>query len=232
VSTPAPKKRSAAEAWKALEDRWADDDEADRIAALSPEELEREMATLGVDVEAQREKGRAFAAEVKRAGLAKAADAAERSSDVPAPPGDAGSDGAAPAVPQTTHDAHAPDDKARAIRLRRFGPVWLLAAAIVLVSLGVAAIAGVFDQHEPEPGPRPDQPYEPPTAPPPPPESRAAAATRLVAEARGACAKKEWAVCSARLDEARERDPAVASDPEFAKLRAQLEAKSPGPDGG
>jgi hypothetical protein len=220
----APKKRSAAEAWKALEGRWADDDEVERIAALSPEELDREMATLGVDVEVQRVKAREFAAEVKRALEAKG----DAKSEAPA------SQRPAPAVPQSTDE---PREENRIIALRGWSPLWLVAAAaLVFLALGVAAIAGVFDPHEPDPRPRPDQPYEPPTAPAPPTESRAAAAVRLRNEAVAACAAKAWDVCIARIDAARERDPSLASDPELQQLHTkatdELERKTLPRDGG
>jgi hypothetical protein len=230
VTAPAPKKRSPAEAWKALEDRWADDEEAERIAALSPEQLDREMETLGVDVEAQRIKGRELAAEVKRAHEVKGAHEAKAHEGHEAKGG-----GSAKAVAQQERP---PRSERKAVPLRGFGPLLLLAAAFVMVCLGVAAIAGIFQAPEPDPEhrARPDQPYEPPTAPETPPESRAAAARRFRHEAEDACATRQWQTCIERLNAAEDRDPALVYDPDMWKLRAQanavLERKTPLSDGG
>lgn len=55
--------RSKAEAWEALE-RMAVREEAERIAALSDEELDAELAAHGIDPKAARARGAALAAEL------------------------------------------------------------------------------------------------------------------------------------------------------------------------
>ncbi len=54
-------KRSPAEVWALLE-KEAIQEEADRVAALSPEELDAELAAQGIDPKAARERGAALAA--------------------------------------------------------------------------------------------------------------------------------------------------------------------------
>lgn len=54
-------KRSPAEVWEALE-KEAIQEEADRVAALSAEELDAELAAQGIDPKAARERGAALAA--------------------------------------------------------------------------------------------------------------------------------------------------------------------------
>jgi hypothetical protein len=54
MTTP---KRTPEEAWQAIE-RWAMDDEAERILALTDEELDRELREAGFDPAEVRAKGR------------------------------------------------------------------------------------------------------------------------------------------------------------------------------
>jgi hypothetical protein len=60
-------------------------------------------------------------------------------------------------------------------------------------------------------------------APPPPHSARA-----LREEALEACDQARWDACKAKLDEARELDPAGEEDPRVQKARRAIEAAHPG----
>ena len=96
---------------------------------------------------------------------------------------------------------------ARGRRRRRVGgPLWLVAAAI-LVGAAATTVATIVMRDEPTPK-GPDVPREQPR--PEPTESQVAAA-KLRQDATDACGRGEWVVCVAKLDEAKRADPAGES---------------------
>jgi hypothetical protein len=222
-----PPKRSPAEVWQSLEARWANeggdsaanDDaedaaekakleaEARRVAALSDEEVDRELQKRGFDPEAVKAKGRA---------LAEARDEEPARKDAKH---------VAVAVPQ----AEAHEEPPRSVPIRRVVPIWLIAAAFVGLCIGAMALLGVFDAPKPEPHPSPGPPPLPTSTPEVPEESRAALAMRLRDEAKTACESKDWTTCQAKLTTAVQADPALLDDPVVKKLQEQLDRKTPPP---
>jgi hypothetical protein len=225
-----PPKRSPAEVWRTLEARWANeggesaanedaedaaekarlDADARRVAALSDDEVDKELQKRGFDPEAVKAKGRA---------LAKAPD------DDPAR-----ADGKHVAVAVPQFEAH--EDPPRSVPIRRVVPIWLIAAAFVALCIGAMALLGVFDGPKPEPHPSPGPPPLPtfPTSTPEvPEESRAALAVRLRDEAKAACDAKDWTTCRAKLTAAVQADPALLDDPVVQRLERELERKTAPP---
>lgn len=99
-------------------------------------------------------------------------------------------------------------------RRLRAGPI---AAGVALAAIGIAALMSrhaieAYLRGEPI---RPDQPWAPPVVP-STPEQRAAS---IRGEAFAACDARQWAECTAKLDEAAMLDPAGESDPRVATAR-------------
>ena len=72
------KKRTPAEAWDALKnmaDEIADDEEIERVLALSDEDLDKELADAGLDPEKVRARGQALGEQLARAGASAPAPA-------------------------------------------------------------------------------------------------------------------------------------------------------------
>jgi hypothetical protein len=194
-----PQKRTAAETWKALEALGEDEAaerEMDRVLALPAQEIDRELAQLGIDPAASRARGDQVARHVAREFAQPGIDpAASRARGDPAPFGVRG-----PASLRAR-----PERRSRAA-------IALVAAA--LAAMVVATWGGVGEKiarwlHPPAPVLLPHAPS---------PEWLASERDRVHArDLRGAahvdCASSRWLSCLHGLDEARALDPAGDEEP-------------------
>ncbi len=204
------KQRTPDEIWSALEKEALEGDDAERAASRSIEDVVKELAAAGVDVERERAEARAIRAELER--------------NV--------------AVRQKAKEAAALA-RVRSLRpkRRRTAIVWLAAAAALVVCATVA-YAGWRHWHAPPPMPAPPAPPvrpAPTTAPSAPPSSELIAAD-FRRRAFDACDAKRWSDCLSLFDRAREVDAAGDADRQVQAARqtaaAHLEGTAPGnPDG-
>jgi hypothetical protein len=204
----------------AAEDARAQADELDKIDSMNDGELERYLVAQGVDVakvdaHARAVQEQAVAAIHALAGAREAmgplvASAADQADD----------DGTfAARARRGQHPA-----RGRVIPLRRPYALWLVAAAAAAVMLGGGAVVTRLWGTPPPVHTTPDQPYTPPPVPESPaPDARAAAAA-LRAQAKEACAAKQWTACLGKLDEARAKDLDGNGAADVVALRAQAEA--------
>ncbi len=199
-----PNKRTTAEVWRALEkiaDEVASGEKADAIALEKVAALDDEALDRAL-----REAGidPAAAANVGLEALRTAP-----AGDVTEPPSPVGAK-----EPPSPADAKEPPARAGAKRARSARPLLWLAAAALFSLL----VVFVWVQGQPEHVSRP------------PPPSREEAAD-LRDEAFGLCAQGRWAECEARLDDARDLDPAGEADPRVRAARQSVGPPSP-VDGG
>lgn len=182
-----PKRR----AWDLVEDAMVDD-ELERLANLTPEQLEEELKNEGIDP--------AETLEIVERAIAEA-DRLEREKKK-APP-------VTPAPPAKVVRL----DEARATRrpIWRRTP-WLMAAAMLALTIGVLASqsATIVAYFNPQPSETPHQPTP----------HELMAATREKAFA--ACAQKDFGACEAGLDEAKKTDPTGETDPRVLRARAVI----------
>jgi hypothetical protein len=204
------------EKWAAIAHLADDDDDEEE----SEEELDAALRAHGYDVEKIDERAATFAEKVK-AELdeleARAAKVPAASASGPSLAGGADDSVQGPAAVPTMNVV-----PFETRRRTRWTVVLLGAAIAAMLAIGTALMVATRDQpwlkpmgpETPLPRP-PEQPHEPT------PQEMAANARR---DARAACAKKEWNVCSAKLDDAARLDP----DGELAKdvqtLRAAVNA--------
>jgi hypothetical protein len=189
-------------ALEAIEDEAAAEREMDRILALSPHELERELEDLGIDPAAARAQGDAIAQRIGRA-----AEPETTSAD----PGRSGLTKGTPAPRR---------QKGRAVLL-------LLAAAFAAILAATQSSVGTSIArwwHPVAPDIRPDTPS--------PQEVALARAHRLRAAAHQDCSRSQWASCLQGLDEAHALDPAGDAEPAVqADRRAAVTALTGPPRG-
>lgn len=231
-----PHKRSAAEAWEALramadedDERWDDEAaerEAERILALSPEEVRRELIEAGLDPDEVRARGQQLMEQVLREMAAE-----------PTPPETAAAPATSPTVPTPAPAAPARPKPAPAHAPRRAPlALWLLAAAFAAVLLSSWRFAGEtiarwIHPAPPEPSILPDMPSPSLVA-----EARAKKHARDLREsAHAKCAIADWDACMLDLDEAAKLDPAgdtdgtVQADRAAAKAAHENESRPIGP---
>jgi hypothetical protein len=187
--------RASGDALDFVDDLLAEE-EQERIAKLSPEELRAELARRGVDP--------------KRVN-----DLVERVLAVA--PGGGGVTSQAP-------DAAAKVVSMDRARARRAAPVvWVAVAAAAAVAIGVGtyerqAIEAWFAPPR-TPEPVPEAPWRRPV---PQPTPEQVAATTLRQEAFTDCAKGYWGLCERKLNEAGRLDPDGESDARVQAARAEI----------
>jgi hypothetical protein len=187
-----PRPRTASEVWQMLVDE-AGEDEVERAANMSVEDVERELAAMGFDVAAERAKAEDFL------------EALERGEDVGALEGD--DEG------KRSHVRAKPGGGASAGKRKGLGGRAVLLAAAATVAVGGAAYAALH-KHAPAP---------PSPAPSPTPSPDMVAAAELRKKASDALEQKNWLDCLTLLDDARAKDPAGDAQPEVVRTRRQAE---------
>jgi hypothetical protein len=187
-------KRSPSETLRAIEES-AYADEAERILALSDEDLDRELADEGFDPKAVRARGAELAAKLGIA-VPDAARAVEPAS--------------APVAPVALAP---PVDIARARRLRR--GIWLAAAAMAAVAV-LVAIPAVVTMIAKGGEIRPDR-WEASA------ETNEMRAAVLRRDAVRACEEQRWVRCARELDEAKALDPAGEESADVKKARRAIQ---------
>jgi hypothetical protein len=202
-----PQKRTTAQTWEALRAMAADDDahrdhddaadpEADRILALRPDEVRRELAEAGIDPNETQARADRLSAEIAR---------------ITAP------------RPIPLHPGEKPTP-ARASR-QAPPALWLLAAAFAAVLLSSWRFAGESIarwMHPPRPAPTilPDTPSPSMVA-----EGYARKRARdLRAEAHTECTRADWEACTRDLDVAAALDPAGDAESAVQSDRAAARA--------
>jgi len=204
-----PSKPTPGEVWKQIVRDARDDEEIEKLAAMTGPELDEELADAGFDVDEVRADANALREKLERSvAERKAKEAAAR---VP--------------VRSTRPQAVRPPP-------RRMPPmVWFVAATV-----GAAAAGGlVYALTHPGGTPVPAPPAPPSSVPAhePAPEDLIAASD-LRRRAFGDCASRRWAECLAGLDDARKLDPAGERSPAVQMTRQQAEhqlAVDAGPEG-
>jgi hypothetical protein len=171
--------RKHADLWRELVDE-AGEDEIERAASMSREQVEAELKAAGVDVEAERAEANAFLDDLARGKIELGASASDKHQSAPA----------AVSPKAVARKAAAPKGvEPKAPRpARRPAFAWLAAAA----SIGAIVGGGLVP---------PIEQALVTTFPPDP------AAAELRRQATAACDAKQWAVCLADLDKARALDP-------------------------
>jgi hypothetical protein len=195
-----PGKPDPVRTWRAVE-KMIEEDEIERIAAMSPDEVERELKAIGYDP--------ARAPSVEELLARATRTASERQA-------------AAAAVPQK-----APTSIIRMKTRARHGrPVWLFAAAVAcLVAFGIVAAERQQVVAWLRPPPAPIAPDD--TRPPPVPPAEQAA--KLRDEALIDFIVGQHADSEQKLDRARALDPAGESEPRVQQLRNDLAHGPPPP---
>jgi hypothetical protein len=174
------------------------EEEAERIAALSPESLHAEMAKSGLDP--------------ARAGLLVERVLAHEPSVVVAEPREKSS------PPGSVRTTPSMASIARRRNTRRASMVWVGVAAVMATAAIAAARPAILAWLAPAPVPSSPSP---PSA--PAPEERAAA---LREEALTACAKGYLRKCEQGLDEAKKLDPSGENDVRVQKARGSIREQS------
>jgi hypothetical protein len=195
-----PRKLPPDEAWDAVT-RMAMRDEAERVEALSPEELAREVAATGRDPEVERAKALALVARIK--GEASAPANAAAGAGAARAPGSTDAGGVSRAAPR-------PGSRTL---------VWALAAV-----LGGGAVVLFFERQEIIAlfHPEKRQPIEIR----PDPDARPSVAAALRDEASKECDAEKWGLCATELDDARAIDPAGESSAVVKAMRKAIESHS------
>jgi hypothetical protein len=178
-------KRSATDLWDALNDATVDA-ELERVLAMTPEERRRELVATGVDLDQVRARADAVVA------------------SIPGVPADASSPAVAHPPPVTLAPHRA--SRATGVPLKRLRPT-------IVVSLGLAAAAGLALVIATASMPAPVVGPQPPT------HTPASRAESLRRDAREACGKRTWQTCLDKLDQARTIDPAGDEAPAVQALR-------------
>jgi hypothetical protein len=204
-----PSKPNPGEIWKQIVKDARDDEEIEKLAAMTGPELDEELADAGFDVEEVRADANALREKLERSvAERKAKEAAAR---VP--------------VRSTRPQPVRPASR------RVPGVVWFVAATV-----GAAAAGGlVYALAHPGGSQVPAPPAPPSSAPAhePAPEDLVAA-SGLRRRAFADCASQRWTECLAGLDGARKLDPAGDRGPEVQMTRQQAEhqlAVDSGPEG-
>ncbi len=194
-----PQKGDPARGWLSVE-KLLVDDEVERIARLSDEQV---LAEMGMGPSQVPSAERLMKKAAVRSAVGRAQDNAMGHSPVASTP-----------IASVASDGP-----------RRQALLWLVAAAFVFTVVLVAKrdeIATALRGHPP-----PSPPQQP--APPPPGPSPQELAAVARAGAQKACAAGDWLVCSSKLDEAKGLDPAGEETPAVRQMRKtigdELEAK-------
>jgi hypothetical protein len=222
MSDPA-RKRSAKAAWDAMMGAFPAD-EAERIGALSEEEVDRELREKGVDPE-----------EIAAMGGRAARGGGEKGKERAKENGALAGDGAivAKAVPQAEGGEREAQRKPRkaegrgeVFSFRARATVLLAAAAVILVFVYAyrREITAFFSPGPSEIGPD-NEHYDMRS-----PEQKKAEEIRRVAFA--ACEREGWALCREQLDRARMLDPAGEEDAKVKGWRERLQKVPEEADGG
>jgi hypothetical protein len=189
-------KRTPAEIWKELEkqareDEARDDAEIAEIAAMSPAELDAELAAGGFDPEEVKAEALELRRELERRVVARRAGELE---------------------------AEARVRSMRPAARRRPVAFWLAAAATGAIATGGLVYALTRAPAPEPPPPAPPAPSSAPRPEPAPPEPPLVAAQRLRRHARDVCAAGFWETCEADLADAKRLDPAGDAEPEVQRL--------------
>jgi hypothetical protein len=201
------RKLSPDEAWDAVE-KGALDDEAERVASLSKDALDRELDAAGKDPAAVRARGAALAAQLLMKGASASA------SDVVSPPE------SAPRLPGSAR----PPARVRLAWVAGVGGV-VAAAAGVVVALLATHGPGPGTPHATGPDTVDGAAVGPAT------QSPAELAKNLRYEAYEACGDYRWAECEQKLDEAKRLDPGGDGEPNVQQARRAV-YEGLGGDGG
>jgi hypothetical protein len=206
-----PRKLRPDEVWDAVM-KMVDEDEAKRLQGMSEEEIDREARAEGLDPAADRARGEALAARLRRT-----------SDKVPVSREAAVGTGRAGPAPGVSGRA-VPSTRPKPARRVPYA-VWAIAAVV-----GVLALVLLFERDEVmawfngEPARiEPDRPRPPeePSA-----QERAKALRR---EAEITCQLELWVRCGQKLDEATKLDPAGESEPRVQALRAVVKEQTSRP---
>jgi len=188
------------EAWNNLVE-WADDAEYDALEAMSPEEIEAKLVSIGYYDNVRGH-------EVPTATVSGPNLAADES----------GPQVAHAPEPQPTNVV--PLAPRRRVRILGLSPLGFAgyAAAATAAGLIAARALGLLGHDEPSPNPHPRP--SPSTAPENPPVAESLlVASQLRDDARDACLRQDWNTCLGKINRARDLDP--ASDAVYgASLRA------------
>jgi hypothetical protein len=204
-----PSKPTPGEIWKQIVEDARDDEEIEQLAAMSGEELDKELADAGFDVDEVRADAMAVREKLERSVAERRAKEME----------------AQARVRSLRPQPNRPQSR------RVPGMVWFVAATV-----GAAAAGGlVYALTHPGGAERPTPPVLPSTAPSPEPApADLVAASDLRRRAFGDCASQRWTECLAGLDGARKLDPAGDRSAEVQMTRQQAEhqlAVEAGPEG-
>jgi hypothetical protein len=187
-------KRSPEQVWKALEKEAFDDElEFQRACNMSTAEAEKELASMGLDPKAEREKASAWRREIE-----------ER-------------------VAARKRKEMLDGERVRAMRPERARPrpalLWLVAATVGAAVGG--GVVYMTMHREPPPAPVPPLPSPEPSPAPvaPPAPDLVATAADYRRDAVAECNEGKWAECLADLDAARALDPAGDLTPDIKLTR-------------
>jgi hypothetical protein len=208
-----PEPRYPLDRWEALVD-FAGDGELDRIDALTPDQVEAELAAAGLgkgDPRFRRVPAAvASGPDAVPPSSASAPDLAHSLDLEPKPPS-----AGAPVIPITS-------------RWRRFSPfgripfVYAAAAVIFAVLMGYAVRNYVENRHVADPNhPDPTVPHVTPAPEGPGAVDPVRQGKILLEQAKQACAKADWTTCQARVAQAVTADNALLDDAEWKALREQ-----------
>jgi hypothetical protein len=187
-------KRTPEQVWRtAVKEAIEDERDFQRAAGMTPAEAEQELAAMGLDPKAEREKASDWRREIEeRVAARKRKEILER-------------------------------ERARSLRpeRRRYVPAiaWLV-AAVAGAAVGGGAVYVAMEEQRPRaptPSPAPLPTPAPEPVEPAPPELVSAADLRH--DAFGECEAREWDACLADLDRARATDPAGDDAPAVKDAR-------------
>ncbi len=188
-------KRTPEQVWKTAEKEAMEDEaEAQRASEMSAEEAAKELAAMGVDVEAERERARGWRREIEqRVAARKRQERLDR-------------------------------ERGRSVRPERRQPpavLWLVAATVGAAVGGGIVYATTHRTPAPAPAPAPTPAPAPSPGPEPvePAPPQLVSAADLRRDAWAECDAHAWGACLADLDRARAEDPAGDQAPEVRAAR-------------